>query len=962
MMKDSVESSHLFAGNAPFVEGLYDDYLADPQSVTDEWRRFFDGIEGKQPSPSAPPPPRAQTIVSNEAADVPRRHETKLVPASDGVPPIPAVKQSGIRQLILAYRLTGHLAANVDPIQLQTDPRQIKSLALSEHGLSEDDLETVFDTGNMWGPTEATLREILDVLQRTYTRSISSEYTHINDLEQRNWIRERLERTQAQSTYSNEFRKELLQRISAAEGIERFLHTRYSGQKRFSLEGGESLIPLLDTLIDRCGANDVKELALGMAHRGRLNVLVHIMGKQPKDLFLQFEGKYEAAERGSGDVKYHEGYSSNVITSGGPIHIAMAFNPSHLEIIDPVVEGSVRARQDRRKDKNRNKVLPILIHGDAAIAGQGVVYETFNLAQTRGFTTGGTIHLVINNQIGFTLSNPLDSRSTLYCTDIAKVVQSPIFHVNADDPEAVVYVAQLAVDYRLKFGKDVLIDLVCYRRHGHNEADEPAATQPKMYERIRRHPTTRELYAEHLIGEGVCSPQEAEQYVQEYRARLEAGENVAPNFDPEFSYPYIADWSHFVKCTWDTPAATRVQPEMIRRLGEQITTVPEDFELHPRVRKIIDDRRKMIAGALPLDWGCAENLAYATLLDQGYAVRLTGQDSGRGTFFHRHAALHNQRTGETLIPLKQLADDQPLFTIVDSILSEEAVLAFEYGYSTTDPDTLVIWEAQFGDFMNGAQVVIDQFLSSSEQKWRRLCGLVLMLPHGWEGQGPEHSSARLERFMLLCAEDNMQVVNPTTPAQMFHLLRREMIRPYRKPLIIMSPKSTLRRKISFSSIDDLTEVEFQLVIDETGQLDMSGLRRVVLCSGKVYYDLYEERERRGIRDIALVRVEQLYPFPDKTMEKLLSRYAGVDDLTWCQEEPRNQGAWYGVKHDIRRCKQPHQTLRYAGRPRSAAPAGGDIRRHRERQQKLIDDALNIEDTPDVRILSDESKPRSVAAK
>jgi 2-oxoglutarate dehydrogenase E1 component len=952
MNKEFMDTAHLFSLGAPYIESLYDDYLRDPDLVSEEWRACFEQL-GSEPSRRAPRPQPTENTTVAVPRPAPVRHETQVAPPSGTGDAIPAEKQSGVRELIMSYRIHGHMAAKLDPIQIRAQ-EEPAALTLEEHNLSDDDLGTVFDCGTMWGPTEAPLRDIIQVLKQTYTRSIGVEYNHINNLEQRNWIRDRLERTRASSSHPPDVRKELLGRITAAEGMERFLHTRYSGQKRFSLEGAGSLIPMLDTLIERCGGNGVKEIAIGMAHRGRLNVLVNIMGKTAKDLFLQFENKYEAAGKGSGDVKYHEGYSTNVRTAGGPLHLALAFNPSHLEIINPVVEGSVRARQDRRKDYEREKVIPILIHGDAAITGQGVVYETFNLAQTRGFTTGGTIHIVVNNQIGFTLSNPLDSRSTRYCTDIGKVVQAPILHVNGDDPEAVVYAAQLAIDWRIRYHKDVLIDLVCYRRHGHNEADEPAATQPMMYQKIRDHKSTRELYADQLIREGIVTDEEVRAMAHDYRARLEAGENVAPNIDDTVNYPHIADWSDYIHGTWDSACDTRLKSEDVKRLGNLITTIPEDFQLHPRVRKLMDDRVKMIAGALPMDWGCAETLAYASLLESGAPIRLTGQDSGRGTFFHRHAVLHNQRNGDTYIPLRNLGENQGEFTVVDSILSEEAVLGFEYGYSTTDPEALVVWEAQFGDFVNGAQVVIDQFLCSSEQKWRRLCGLVLLLPHGWEGQGPEHSSARLERFLQLSAEDNIQVATPTTPAQIFHLLRRELIRRYRKPLVIMSPKSTLRRKRSFSSLEDLTSAGFQLIIEDT-TVDPAVTERVLLCSGKVYYDILEEREKREIENIAIVRVEQLYPFPRGRLGEVLTGYGRTTDIIWVQEEPRNQGAWYSIQHKVRHCLQPGQQARCVSRAASAAPAGGDIRKHTERQGRILDDALTLGRVANVRILPNRSE-------
>ncbi|MBU0678217.1 MAG: 2-oxoglutarate dehydrogenase E1 component, partial [Verrucomicrobia bacterium] len=613
------------------------------------------------------------------------------------------------------------------------------------------------------------------------------------------------------------------------------------------------------------------------------------------------------------------------------------------EIIDPVVEGSVRARQDRRIDRERKEVMPVLIHGDASIAGQGVVYETFNLAQTRGYATGGTIHIVVNNRIGFTLSNPLDAHSLLYCTDIGKVVQAPILHVNGDDPEAVAFAVQLAVDFRMEFRKDVVIDLICYRKYGHNEADEPAATQPMMYKKIREHPGVRAKYASLLVERGELTEPEVEQLTVDYRDALDAGHQVSDFELGQEVWPPKEGWHQFQGHRWDEPTKTALPSAMLKELGNRINTVPPDIKLHPRVSRIVNDRLKMVAGGLPMDWGCAETLAYATLLHEGFSVRISGQDSGRGTFFHRHAVLHNQRTGDSHIPLQHVAPEPTRFTIIDSILSEEAVLGFEFGYSTTDPQTMVVWEAQFGDFVNVAQVVIDQFICSSEVKWGRLSGMVLMLPHGWEGQGPEHSSARLERFMQLCAQENIQVCHPTTPAQIFHMLRRQMIRQFRKPLIIMSPKSLLRRKISFTSLDDLCQGRFQVVIGEVDEMRNEDVERVVLCSGKVYYDLLEERRKTDNPRVALVRIEQLYPFPRVRLMEELERYANAKELVWAQEEPMNQGAWYSIQHHLRECMRQGQSLGYAGRLSSPSPSGGSYKLHLERQSRLVEAALNLSD-------------------
>jgi len=639
-------------------------------------------------------------------------------------------------------------------------------------------------------------------------------------------------------------------------------------------------------------------------------------------------------------VKYHKGFSSDLKTSGGNVHVALAFNPSHLEIVNPVVEGSVRARQERRGDADGTRVVPVLIHGDSAFGGQGVVMETLQLSQARGFYTGGTLHLIINNQVGFTTSEPSDTRSTMYCSDVAKMLEAPIFHVNGDDPEAVIFVTRLALAYRMRFHKDVVIDLVCYRRLGHNEADEPAATQPVMYKVIRQHPTTRKLYADRLAAEGVLSDAEAAEMVEQYRRQLDEGHPTARASLGMIGNKYTVDWSRYQAGDWSEHEPTAVTPARLQQLGARIVDVPAGFKLHPRVEQVYVNRRKMLAGELPFDWGCAETLAYAAILEDGHAIRLTGQDSGRGTFFHRHAVLHEQDSGACYTPLANLTKDQPRFTVTDSVLSEEAVLGFEYGFSTTDPSALVIWEGQFGDFVNGAQVVIDQFISSGESKWGRLCGLVLFLPHGYEGQGPEHSSARPERFLQLCAENNMQVCVPSTPAQMFHMIRRQMVRSLRKPLIVMTPKSLLRHELSVSSVEDLTKGTFATVIDEVEDLPVSQVSRVVLCSGKVYFDLLKARRTQQIRDVAIVRVEQLYPFPTQAYEAIIRKYAKATEVVWCQEEPQNQGAWYSIRHRLEAALAERAIpLLYAGRGHAAAPATGISKVHDTEQAGLVDAAL-----------------------
>jgi 2-oxoglutarate dehydrogenase E1 component len=765
---------------------------------------------------------------------------------------------------------------------------------------------------------------------------------HITDTREKRWLQQRLESVQSHPGLGNEMRRWLLERLTAAEGIERYLHSRYVGQKRFSLEGGESLIPLMGELINHAGAGGIREIVIGMSHRGRLNMLVNILGKSPSELFSEFEGRNDI-RLAAGDVKYHQGFSSDILTPGGRVHLALAFNPSHLEIVSPVVQGSVRARQQRYTDRNWRNALPVVIHGDSAFAGQGVVMETFNMSGLRGFSTQGTVHIVVNNQIGFTTSHVKDARSTLYCTDVAKMVSAPIFHVNGDDPEAVLFITRLAFDYRMEFSKDVVIDLVCYRRHGHNEADEPAATQPLMYSDIKSMPTTRERYAAALVDLNVIRPDWPDEQVRRYRDLLDAGESVTAGVTANHHHDSSldADWSPYYGRTWDEPCVTAVHTETLRRLTARLQRLPEHFELHPRVAKLMDDRRKMAAGAIAVDWGYAETLAYATLLDDGYPIRLSGQDSERGTFFHRHAVLHNQIDGSVYTPLSNLCDDQPNFLVIDSLLSEEAVLAFEYGYATADPESLVIWEAQFGDFANVAQVVIDQFIASGEAKWGRLCGLTMLLPHGYEGQGPEHSSARLERFLQLCSGHNMQVCCPTTPAQMFHMLRRQMIRPFRRPLIVMTPKSLLRHKLATCSLDELSGGGFRPVIGDVDARDTGAITRLVLCSGKVYYDLLDARRQQGLAHVGIVRLEQLYPFPWRLLRAELARYPSVRDYVWCQEEPKNQGAWYSMRHKLEEVIGEHRHVLYTGREASSAPAVGYPALHICQQQELVAAALGL---------------------
>ena len=920
VMQRMWDSAHLSGGNAAYVEELYELYLHDPNAVPEEWRTYFQ----KLPSDGNPATDVSHSTIRDHFVLL-AKNQRRAQPVSAGsVSSEHEKKQVEVLRLVQAYRMRGHQAATLDPLGLWQRPAPA-DLSINHYGLTNADLDTIFRTGELYiGKEEATLREIFEALQQTYCRTIGAEFTHIVDSEQRKWFQQRLESVRGRPDFSTEVQSHLLERLTAAEGLEKYLGTKYPGTKRFGLEGGESLIPLLDEIIQRCGAYGTKEIVIGMAHRGRLNVLVNTFGKNPRDLFDEFEGK-KVEGLSSGDVKYHQGFSSNVMTAGGEVHLALAFNPSHLEIVSPVVEGSVRARQDRRQDVSGDSVLPISLHGDAAFAGQGVVMETFQMSQTRGYKTGGTIHLVINNQVGFTTSRPEDSRSTEYCTDVAKMIQAPIFHVNGDDPEAVLFVTQLAVDYRMQFKRDVVIDLVCYRRRGHNEADEPSGTQPLMYQQIAKQRTTRELYADSLIQSGRLDLERVQAKIDEYRNALDNGQHVVKSLVKEPNKELFVDWRPYLGHAWTARHDTRIELKTLQDLASKLLELPEGLVLQRQVAKVLEDRQKMTAGAMPINWGYAENLAYATLLFEGHPVRITGQDVGRGTFSHRHAALHNQKDANTYLPLQNLYKGQPKFDLYDSFLSEEAVLAFEYGYSTTVPNALVIWEAQFGDFANGAQVVFDQFISSGEHKWGRLCGLTMLLPHGYEGQGPEHSSARLERYLQLCAEHNMQVCVPTTPAQIYHLLRRQVIRPLRKPLVVLTPKSLLRHPLAISTLEDLADGSFQTVIPEVDPIEPKKVERLVLCSGKVYYDLLAKRRTEGREDIAVVRIEQLYPFPEDDLTEVLAQYKNLKHIVWCQEEPMNQGAWYCSQHHMRRVASAHKKalfLEYAGREASAAPACG----------------------------------------
>jgi 2-oxoglutarate dehydrogenase E1 component len=931
-------ASGYFGANIPFIEALYEDYLKDPGNVSEDWRRRFERL----------PPVDGQT---SQRADL-AHHEIQASLAhlahESGCRQAPrfnaaaAERQVKVLRLINAYRVRGHQSANLDPLALH-ETALLPELSLSHYGFSESDLDETFNTGSLFAPERLPLRDILEIVRSVYTGTVGSEYMHITSTREKRWIQQRLETYRARPELEPADKRWLLHLLTAAEGMEKFMHARFVGQKRFSLEGGESLIPLLDELVVRAAKEGAEEIVIGMAHRGRLNVLANIIAKPPGEIFQEFEGQRpEHTDRGilsSGDVKYHKGFSSDLDTPHGPIHVTLGFNPSHLEIINPVIMGSVRARQQRYADHHGDKIIPVVIHGDAAIAGQGVNQETFNMSQARGYSVGGTVHVVVNNQIGFTTSNLLDSRSTHYCTDIAKMVQAPIFHVNGDDPEAVLFVTRLAFDYRMRFHKDVVIDLVCYRRQGHNEADEPAVTQPVMYRKIRTHPPVRSLYADRLIAEGVITPEAAKQEVETVRDTFERGESVGRSSLCDLDGRIRIDWKPFRGASWDHPVDTRVDADRIAALAGQIFTPAPDFPVHPRLARILEDRQQMATGSKLMDWGFAENMAYACLLDQGYPVRISGQDVRRGTFFHRHAMWRNQETGESYIPLQHLKPGQPHFVIIDSVLSEEAVLAYEYGYASAEPNGLTIWEAQFGDFANGAQVVIDQFITSAGAKWGLYCGLTLFLPHGYEGQGPEHSSARMERYLQACAEHNIQVCVPTTPAQIFHLLMRQMLRPFRHPLVVLTPKSLLRSPLATSPIESLSQGAFETVIDEIDAIEPDQVTQLILCTGKVYYDLLQARRSRRLEHVAIIRIEQLYPFPKDDFCQVIRRYPKVEKYVWCQEEPQNQGAWDQIKHRFHAMLDNRIPLVFAGRRSAAAPATGYFRVHQQEQEKLVDDAL-----------------------
>jgi 2-oxoglutarate dehydrogenase E1 component len=843
-----------------------------------------------------------------------------------------------IYDVVHTYRAHGHLIARIDP--LGRNPEEHPFLALSEFGLTDDDLDHEVSCAVYKGLQHGTVRQFLEHLRATYCGTLGVEYMDIPDQAQREWLQERMEPVANHPPLEPARRREILRQLVAADTFEETLHKRYPGAKRFSLEGGTALVPLLMTIVERGAAGGVEELVMGMAHRGRLNVLAHVLGKPYAQILAEFEGRPLPPEvQGYGDVKYHLGYSRDYETHGRAIHLALAYNPSHLEAVDPVVVGSVRARQNFLHDAERVRAVPLLMHGDASFAAQGVVAETFMLSGLDAYTTGGTIHVIINNQIGFT-TDPGDARSTRYASDIAKIVQAPIFHVNGDDPEAVAHAAALAIDYRQQFHRDVVIDLVCYRRYGHNELDDPSFTQPEMHAAIQEHASNSELYGLRLIEEGVVAEEDLKAMRSGIVEAIDAAREEAQGMAEQPTVPSPGRaWKGLKRAGEDWGAETAVDRSTLEQVARALVTVPEGFRWHKRLKRLMEERAAMVLEGGAIDWGCGEALAIGSLLHDGVKVRLSGQDSVRGTFSHRHAVYFDAESGEPYVPLNHLGGSQNVFHIVNSPLSENAALGFEYGYSTADPWTLVVWEAQFGDFVNGAQVVIDQFLASGEVKWGRMTGLVLLLPHGYEGQGPEHSSARLERFLELCAESNMQVCNLTTPAQLFHALRRQMKRDFRKPLVVTSPKSLLRHRLAVSRVEELAEGGFRPVLDEGDPIDREKVRTLLVCSGKIYYALLEGRRERKVETHAIARLEQLYPFPDAEMAALLAGYPRLQRLVWVQEEPINMGTWRNSRHRFERNLPDGVELDYVARAASASPASGSFGRHQEEEAALIDAAL-----------------------
>lgn len=904
-------------GNLSLIEDYYQRWLRDPDSVEPSWRNFFEGYELGQSF-------KGQTA-TDDASPAPLQEAVKAV-----------------TRLVDAYREMGHHLADLDPLKLTPRPKSHEQLELSAFGLAETDLDQVFYS-KLGTNNHCSLRELLGILRQTYCRTIGVEFMHIRDLNVRHWLLDRMESVRNQPGFDLRKKRRIIYKLNAAELFENFLHKNYVGQKRFSLEGGEMLIPLLDAVIERAGSHGVLEIVMGMPHRGRLNVLANILHKPYSLIFSEFEGNMPETVAGDGDVKYHLGFSADHVTQKKhTVHLTLTPNPSHLEAVNPVVEGRMRAKQRRQQDKDRKLGLPVLIHGDAAFAGQGLVAETLNLSQLPGYRTGGTIHIVVNNQIGFTTS-PSEARSTRYCTDVAKMIEVPIFHVNGEDPEAVVYVAELATDFRQTFGQDAVIDMICYRRHGHNEGDEPGFTQPLMYDKIKNRISIRELYTEQLVMSGELSSQEAETIAETFAEKMqEVFEEVkVRGVEPRTVAPGYATgpWANLTPKYSFATVETGVSYDTLKSIAAVAATPPTGFNVNPKLSRIFGGRVKTLEARGAVDWSFAENMAFGSLLLEDTPVRLSGQDSRRGTFSQRHVVLIDQRTGEPWTPLSHLAPGQPEFCVYDSLLSEAAVLGFDYGYSLEEPNMLIMWEAQFGDFANGAQVIIDQFIAPAESKWGRGSGLVMLLPHGYEGQGPEHSSARLERFLALCAEENIQVAVPSSPAQYFHLLRRQVRRNFRKPLVVMTPKSLLRHKVAVSPVDHLVVGHFRNVLDDPSAPERA--RRVLLCSGKVYYDLLAKRDEAGKqRDVAILRIEQLYPWPADELKKILDRYRTARDWVWVQEESQNMGAWTFVAPRLQELMgRPFQ---YVGRDASASPATGSKLVHDHEQSELVEAAIGAE--------------------
>ena len=929
-MQELWGSSHLSAGHAAYLETLYEIYLTTPENLSKEWSDFFSNLPSEQDRNGE----ISHQSVINEFKNLSRG----AVSAKEEIDE----RQGKVIRLIQSYRNRGHQEATLDPLDMM-DRNPIEDLKIEFHGLSEDDLDTEFytDTFNS-GSKKSSLKNILGDLRRIYCGNIGIEYNYIMNSNERRWFQKKFESKIESYSFSKDEKLHIYERLNSAEGLAKYLAAKYPGMKRFGIDGSESLVPLVDAVIQNCGSLGANQICFGMAHRGRLNLLVNVLGKFPADLFSAFDESGELEGANTGDVKYHLGFSSNINTPGGEVHVSLNNNPSHLEIVDPVVLGSVRARQDRLDDNDRKKVVPVLLHGDASFSGQGVVMESLQMSQTRGFNVGGAIHIIVNNQIGFTTSNKNDARSTDYSTDVAKMIQAPVIHVNGDDPEMVIKAVKIACKYREKFHKDVVIDLFCYRRRGHNEADDPSATQPSMYKKIAKHPSVLNQYQEKLMSEGFITKESALKIKNNYRESLEAGKTVAKSLSDHSNNSLWFDWTDYMDVLWWPKVDTSYNAKKFTSLGRKVCEVPDSFQLGNQALKNFNHRKKLTAASLDINWGYAENMAYASLLEEGYPIRITGQDVRRGTFSHRHACVFDKDSGEGFIPLSKIArENNTRFDIYDSLLSEEAVLAFEYGYSATWPTGLTIWEAQFGDFVNGAQVVIDQFIVSAQHKWERLSGLVMLLPHGYEGQGPEHSSARIERFLQLCASENIQVCIPSSPSQIFHLLRRQAIRKMRTPLVVISPKSLLRNPKATSSLEDLTKGSFKCVIDDEVK-NKPSITKVVLCSGKVFYDLKDRQNSEQKDNIAIVRIEQLYPFPYDDLEEVLMEYKNVKDIVWCQEEPQNQGAWFSHRHRLQRVldrlgKDKEITL--VSRPPAAAPAVGMMKLHLEQQSNLVTEAL-----------------------